>query len=129
MQADTRNTLCMELLQLKPGDGGFLNVPPCEQWFDAIVTFLDSPSTGDITFGAMVQKGSDQFYPVANKGYLTVGYASIPAKSGTVPLKAVVSFFGQPTTGCLGIVNNTDARIEVLVNAAYRIIEDKKAVR
>ena len=117
--------LCEVLQTIGAGDGQFINCSEQEQWFDVIITFLQTPTTGDITFGAMFNYGGEQYYPVSNKGYLTVGHAAIPAKTGTRPLKAVVSFFGQPTTGSLGIVNNTDARIECVVNSAWRVVGDK----
>ena len=117
--------LCLSLQQVSPDEGQYVNCAPREQWFDVIVTFLDSPSKGEVTFGAMINYGGDQFYPVKDKGYLTVGHASLPLKSGTKPLKAVVSFFGQPSTGALGISNTTDARIQCVINSAFRIVGDK----
>lgn len=118
--------LCQSIQQVSGGEGQYINCPPVEQWFDVIITFLEQPSSGDITFGAYFNYGGDNFYPVKDKGYLTVGYAVIPQKSGTEPLKAVVSFPGQPTTGALGISNTTDARIQCVVNSAPRTIGDKR---
>lgn len=129
MNAETKNTLCIELLRLGPGNGEYRNVPNIEQWFDAVVLFESTPTTGDITFGAMVQIGGEQYYPAANHGYKTVGFAALPIKTGTPPFKCVVSFFGQPTSGCLGIINNTNAPISVNVNASYRVIRDEKEVQ
>jgi hypothetical protein len=109
---------------IAPGAGQFAQVDCIEQWFTAIIRFTGTPSTGNITFGDMYQYGSDQYYPAANHGYKTVGYADIPSKSSAAPQKAVVTFFGQPSTGCLGIINNTDATIEVVINSTTRVIGD-----
>lgn len=129
MIAETKNTLCTELIRVGAGKGEYLNVPNIEQWFDAVVLFESAPTTGDITFGAMVQIGGEQYYPAANHGYKTVGFAALPIKTGTPPFKCVVSFFGQPTSGCLGIINNADADISVRINASYRVIRDEKEVQ
>lgn len=117
--------LCQSVQHVSAGEGQYVNCAPTEQWFDVVIVFLDPPTTGDVTFGAFFNYSGDQFYPLKDKGYLTVGYASIPQKTATKPQKAVVSFFGQPTTGALGISNNTDARIQCIINSAFRVVGDK----
>lgn len=118
--------LCNELVSLGPGEAQFIDVDPWEQWFDAIVLYPGTvaPTSGSIEFGAMFQDGGVYYFPISGEGYANVAFGSIPGKGSANPVRAVVSFFGQPTTRVLGIVNGTNVQIDVKINSRPRVIGD-----
>lgn len=124
---EKKQTLCNRELHIGPGLGVYVDVEPVEQWFTAILCGAESkPGSGTVTFGDMYRVGGKQYYPNPNTGYATVASANIDAKpvSSANQGRGVVTFFAQPSTGCLGIVNDTNVDIMVVLSAHPRIIID-----
>lgn len=124
---EKKQTLCNRELHIGPGLGVYVDVEPVEQWFTAILCGSDAkPSGGTVTFGDMYRVGGKQYYPNAGTGYVTVASTAIEAKplSTNDQGRGVVTFFAQPSTGCLGIVNDTNVDIMVVLSAHPRIIID-----
>jgi hypothetical protein len=122
-----KQTLCNRELHIGPGLGVYVDVEPVEQWFTAILCGSASkPSTGSVTFGDMYRIGGKQYYPNSGTGYATVQSANIEAKpaSSASQGRGVVTFFAQPSTGCLAIVNDTNVDIMVVLSAHPRVILD-----
>lgn len=118
--------ICNRMVTLGAGQGQYIELPVgVELWFSVVIQAQGTLTSGDVTFGSMFQDASTQYYSVANHGFKTVGFASIPSKSTTTPTKAVVDFTGQCATGKFGIINNTDAPLQLNVNAVEREIGNK----
>lgn len=116
----------------QPGTGetsgyGYFDCPVGEeQWFHIILSTKDNLTVGTVTFGeAVCLSDGSNYYPMENNGYKTVARADIP-KLTNPPMSGVVSFFGQSSSGRLGVTNTTDGSINVRLVCAPRTLREVK---
>ena len=121
--------LCKRELNIGPGKGQYIDVVDVEQWFSVLVYAPEgtAPSSGHVVFGDMVLHLAKQFYPSKDTGYKYIDWSQIEGKnpSTIVQGNGVVTFFGQPSTGCLGIWNATDVDLHLVISSIERVIEER----
>lgn len=100
-----------------------------EQWFSAAIAVESAAGSGSLTFGDVVNLGGNPSFcfPLPNHGWKTIPFGDIPSNkliSGDPNPVRVVSFFGEPSAGLLGITNTTDRAVTVQIVHCDRMFQE-----
>ena len=100
-----------------------------EQWFSvAISCFAPGAADTGVTFGDCWSMGGDPafVFPLPKHGFHYLpGDELPPAKVGAeFNTHRLVSFFGEPTSGLLGITNTTDQDVTVQIVHCDRMFQE-----